>query len=348
MHNYCGSIHIHSNYSDGTGSIPEIAGEANAAGLDFIIITDHQNREGAYEEGNYGKTSVIVGTELNKNRNHYLALGTKSDIEDYDDTPQKTIDEVNRQGGFGFLAHPLEKGSPLVTEGAAFPWTDWSVENFTGIELWNYCSQWRDKALSKQKILYWYLFDRNGPVKEGPPPECKEIWDRLTQKKKVVAIGGTDAHAVHVRLGFFTAVIFPYYDLFRTVNTHIVLHEKLSSDFNMAKEQIFKALREGRCFISFDRYKKSNVFYFGAFNENQEVPMGSETEFSEGISLKITAPSKRSIIRIIKNGKTVCEKNEQHLIYKVPEKGTFRAEVYYKPKWGRPLPWIFSNPVYIK
>ena len=41
MYNYSGNIHIHSSYSDGTGTIEEIANEANRAGLDFVIITDH-------------------------------------------------------------------------------------------------------------------------------------------------------------------------------------------------------------------------------------------------------------------------------------------------------------------
>ena len=36
-----GAFHLHSTYSDGTGTIPEIVRDAKKAGLDWIIITDH-------------------------------------------------------------------------------------------------------------------------------------------------------------------------------------------------------------------------------------------------------------------------------------------------------------------
>ncbi len=38
---YKGAIHIHSRYSDGSGSLQEIVKSANLAGLDYLIITDH-------------------------------------------------------------------------------------------------------------------------------------------------------------------------------------------------------------------------------------------------------------------------------------------------------------------
>ena len=41
MFTYAGNIHIHSSYSDGSGSIEEIAKAAAKAGLDYIVITDH-------------------------------------------------------------------------------------------------------------------------------------------------------------------------------------------------------------------------------------------------------------------------------------------------------------------
>ncbi|MFY9114958.1 MAG: CehA/McbA family metallohydrolase [Dethiobacteria bacterium] len=348
MYNYSGNIHIHSSYSDGTGTIEEIANEANRAGLDFVIITDHLTRGGAADERRYGRLMVIVGVELHKEANHLLALGAHEPIDDFTDTPQRSIDAVNQQGGFSFLAHPVETGSPLVTDGAAFPWTDWSVENYTGIELWNYCSQWKAEALSIPKILYWYLFDRDGPVKKGPPHEGIRRWDELTRERKVVAIGGTDAHAINHRLGFIKVIIFPYVDLFRTINTYVMLEEELSANFEKARGQIFDALQEGRCYISLDRYGQSRDFYFGAFNAEKKVHMGSELEFGEGTSLMIKAPGRRPLIKIIKNGKPVCEKTDNNLILKVLERGTFRVEVYHRPKWGRPRPWIYSNPIYIK
>lgn len=348
MHNYAGNIHIHSTYSDGTGSIEEIAAAANAANLDFVIITDHLTRDGAHEEGKYGRTHVIVGVELNQQANHYLAMDTTALIEDYSPEPQKTIDEVNRQGGFGFLAHPFEKGSHLVTEGAAYPWIDWTVSGFTGIELWNYSSQWKGKATSRWKIFLWYFGDRDAPVKTGPPRQCLKLWDAYTREKPVVGIGGTDAHAIKFRVGFYTMEIFPYRDLFHTINTYICLPEKLHKEVPVARKQIMEALKKGNCYICFDRYRGGYNFYFGAFNGSEEIPMGEKTKLKDKLRLQVKAPQRRSYIRLIRNGELICECKSQHLDYKVSTPGTYRAEVYFCPLFGRRRPWIYSNPVYIE
>ena len=74
-----GAIHIHSNFSDGTKSIPEIADIAGEVGLDFIMISDHMTLEALQQglEGFYGDTAVLIGYEINDpdDKNHYLAFG---------------------------------------------------------------------------------------------------------------------------------------------------------------------------------------------------------------------------------------------------------------------------------
>jgi len=348
MYTYAGNIHIHSTYSDGTGTIPEIAVAAREAGLDYIIITDHQDVRPLQEEGNYQGVMVVTGIELNSRANHYLALGIEEDVGDYSHNPQETIDQVNRQGGFGFLAHPFEKGSPYITKGSACPWNDFSVKDFTGIEIWNYSSQWKSKSQSLLKMLYWYFFCRDGPILSGPPPDCLQWWDRLTKERPVVAIGGTDAHQIYYRMGPVNTVIFPYRYLFSTINTYLLLEDKLHKNFVKARHQILQSLRKGQCYLSMDRVYSGHHFYFGAFNQNSEVPMGSSLKFDEQTFLRIASPHRRSLIRVIKNGKLVEEKSGPQLLFRVLKPGTFRVEIHFKPLLGKSRPWIYSNPVYIQ
>lgn len=80
MFEYSGSLHIHSKFSDGSGTVEEIAKYATESDLDFIILTDHNTlkaKDKGYEKW-YKQTMLIVGYEVNdmKNRNHYLVLGT--------------------------------------------------------------------------------------------------------------------------------------------------------------------------------------------------------------------------------------------------------------------------------
>jgi len=348
MYTYGGNIHVHSVYSDGTGTVPEIAEEAQKKDIRFVIITDHQDIKALEEEGMYGRVLVIAGTELHREANHYLALDIKERVEENSADPQEAIDNVNRQGGFGFLAHPFEKGSPYITEGSAFPWNRLQVKGYCGIELWNFCSQWKSKSDSRLKMLYWYFLNRDGPVKSGAPPECLRFWDYENQKRRVVAIGGTDAHAVNYRLCLFKTVIFPYAYLFGTINTYVLLKEKLSKEARTARRQVVDALREGRCYISLDSIKPGNGFYFGAYNQNTEVCMGSYLDFDDATYLRINSPRSRSVIRIIKNGSLVQESRGKSLLFRVLKPGTFRVELYHRPLVGKAKPWIYSNPVYIK
>ena len=103
---YRGAIHIHTLKSDGCGDIESITKAAKKAGLSWIIITDHNYYDN--EEGIYNGVYVIKGEEISpKKENHYLALGINNQIE-LNDNPQTYIDEVRKQNGFGFAAHPDE------------------------------------------------------------------------------------------------------------------------------------------------------------------------------------------------------------------------------------------------
>ena len=74
IYKYIGAIHIHSNHSDGTGDVNLITKAAKSAGLDWIIITDHNNFD--IEEGIFNGIYVIKGEELSPadNHNHYLDI----------------------------------------------------------------------------------------------------------------------------------------------------------------------------------------------------------------------------------------------------------------------------------
>lgn len=137
MHEYVGAVHIHSEYSDGSGKIPDIARYASEVGLDFIMMTDHHTlkpkRDGA--EGWYDDVMVLIGYEINdkQNFNHYLAfnvnrtVGVRSCAREY-------VQRVKERGGIGFIAHPDEKRQG-IRDHPAYPWTAWDSQEFTGIDL---------------------------------------------------------------------------------------------------------------------------------------------------------------------------------------------------------------------
>ncbi len=83
------------------------------------MLTDHDHlraRDEGWEKW-HKNTLLIVGQEISPRFNHYLAFNTASAIFYPKDAqnipPQKYIDKVNAQGGFGLIAHPDHGGAPM-------------------------------------------------------------------------------------------------------------------------------------------------------------------------------------------------------------------------------------------
>ena len=54
---------------------------------------------------------------------------------------------------------------------AGLTWEDWQVKDFTGIEVWNWGSQWRDAIKNKPMALYFAYLKQEAPI-TGPYPEA--------------------------------------------------------------------------------------------------------------------------------------------------------------------------------
>jgi hypothetical protein len=346
MFEYVGALHIHSVFSDGSGEVKEIAAFADEAGLDFIILTDHNTIRALKEnyEGWYGKTLLLVGCEINdkENKNHLLALNIKEAFSTR--YPAKEyVKKVKDAGGLGFLAHPHEKRN-FMKEHPPYPWTEWDTDDFTGIEIWNHMSQWMEGLTEQNKYNYFIH-----PLKSvtNPPQESLDVWDEISQKRRVVGIGGIDAHAHKINLlGFFEVEVFPYKVLFKSVRTHVLTDFEIKSSpdktgLEEAKNEIYKSLELGRCFVSNYYQGDAAGFRFFAEYEKDIFQMGDSIALKNEIKLKAVLPCSGKI-KFLRNGGNVgiFEGNSAELIVK--EKGAYRVEVYINE-----YPWIFSNHIRI-
>ncbi len=344
MYEYLGSIHMHSTFSDGTGDVPDIAKFADEVGLDFIMLTDH-NTLRALDEGFekwYGNTLLLVGVEINdkENKNHYLAFGINEAFTTR--TPAlKYVAKVKEEGGIGFLAHPHEKRTHK--EHPAYPWTEWNTEDFTGIEIWNHMSEWVENLTEDNK---YRSFLHPLRTVTAPPKETLKVWDELNIKRKVVGIGGIDAHAHKYNLvGFLEVEIFPYKVLFKSIRTHILVDEpikkgKSQKDIDTAKWQVYNALRNARCFFANDYVAESKGFRFFAEHGGKKYQMGDTVPDSKNIKLKVFLPASEAEIKLIRNGHLIEHTKGIDAEFVIGKKGVYRVEVYKDNR-----AWIFSNHI---
>jgi hypothetical protein len=327
-----GAIHVHSAYSDGTGTIAEIAGAANAAGIDFCIVTDHDTTEAAErgERGRMGDVLIVVGAEVSPlGRGHCLALGA-DDIAGYRWMPERCfLHKLRRDGAETYIAHPEGRVKP--TFGIKLrKWHSWQEERFTGIEIWSYMHDWVEN-LTYTRLPYYYLHPERAI--DGPDEHVLGLWDRLNMHRRVVGLGALDAHAVKLFFGLFVA--FPYEMLFGTVLTHALV-----DDWGRSAEEdeleLRRALMCGRAFISYGVAGKADGFIFGS---GDGVLMGDRAPLDGPRKLLVDVPGEGDI-SIIHNGRRVRSEKGRSLTFTASEPGVYRAEV-----WRGGEPWIFSNPI---
>ncbi len=346
MFEYVGSIHIHSIFSDGSGEVKDIADAACEVGLDYILLTDHNTLRALKEgyEGWYNNTLLLVGTEINdkENKNHYLAFGiqevfsTRMPAKEY-------VKKVAEAGGVGFLAHPFEKRSSME-EHPPYPWTEWQIDNFTGIEIWNHMSEWMEGLTEENKYNY-FIHPLRSIV--GPTEETLAKWDELSLLRKVVGIGGVDAHAHKLNLlGFFEVEVFPYKVLFKSIRTHIITETKIPTEpelVDSAKQNLYGSLASGRCFVSNYYYGDAKGFRFFAEDNKRTYQMGDTVLLDEKVKFRVLLPNDSCLIKLIYNGIKIGEVENIDAEFVVYEPGVYRIEVFRENK-----AWIFSNHIRIE
>lgn len=332
---YCSAIHIHSTYSDGTGEVPEIVDAARAAGLDVIVLTDHNTLQPRADgwEGWHDDLLLVVGEEVSGRHGHCLALGT-SDQVNHRQPPGGIVKEIVNQQGLAFLAHPHGVYRPLLKT-RDHSWKDWSVNSYTGLELWSYMFDW----VSEFKY-YRFFRHYNNPRAHirGPFSETVRTWDRLCQKTQVVCIGGVDAHARRYPLLPF--VVFPYKDLFRTVRTRLLLPEPLSGSASEDIPRILRALREGHCFISYDGLRNGEGARFAS--ADGALLMGDASTFNGPVELHVRLPAEADIT-VVRDGAALLNFRGATCAFSADAPGVYRVQASLAGK-----PWIYTNPIYLR
>lgn len=346
------AIHIHTHYSDGNASHHELAKIALKAGLDGIITTDHNiwldGLDGYYGEGKQ-KVMLLVGEEihdrtLNSPGSHLLAINTRKELSPFGDNPQRLIDQIQYNGGLSFIAHPFEDSLDAFNQ-SEFSWKNWNVQNFTGIELWNQLSEFKSVTTGRYSALLNVLFPKRMSV--GPLVRTLALWDDLiaSQKRKIVAIGGVDAHHLMHKLGPFTIHIYPYFFHFRSVTTHIINPNPLSGIFPDDRNMVMKSLSQGHCFVAYDLPAPTEGFKFMVNNDEGQYMMGDDVNVSRGLTFQIRMP-RRTLCHLLKDGKIVKEWQDREVCTHITtEPGVYRVEAFI-PYKGKLRGWIFSNPIY--
>ncbi len=343
-----GAYHIHSNRSDGAGTLDDIAEAASRAGLDFVIVTDHGDGTRPPEPPSYRHGVLCIdGVELNTNEGHYVALGLSATPYPLAGSAESVVEDVARLGGFGVVAHP-------DSARASLQWRAWDVP-FDGLEWLNGDSEWRDEplpTLGRALLTYWVRPAATLATLLGRRQALVAQWDRLTSSRRVPVLAGADAHAW---LGSrqdsdpsTTGWYLPmpgYRSSFAAFSNHVVVDRPLSGNPSEDGERLLTAIRQGSVFTVIDGLAGPGALAFTGMSGGQTSSLGGDLALTERTILRarVAAPPGASMT-LVKNGATLQQTTEPELSVDVTSPGAYHVEVLLP---GHSLPWILSNPIYV-
>ena len=186
-----GAYHVHTTRSDGSGTPEEVAAAAAAAGLQFVILTDHGDGTRAPDPPRYVDGVLLIdGVEISTDAGHYVAIGMRQTPFPLGGEARGVAEDVMRFGGLRFIAHPDSPRPSLA-------WQDRSVRA-DGFEWLNADSIWRG-ANSSQLLsrLALYPFNRAGALTglASYPTHLLERYDTPAAATGRLALAAVDAHA---------------------------------------------------------------------------------------------------------------------------------------------------------
>lgn len=347
------NLHIHTQFSDGSETHKNIAEIGLQAGLDVLVITDHNvlvRGIDPYHEKEGKRLLLLIGQEVHDptripQKSHLLVFGGDRDLATFGSDPQKVIDKARQSGALTFIAHPNERDLPAFHQ-TDITWEDWQVEGYTGIELWNGFSEMKEVVHNLLDGLYYSIFPQQ--IATAPPKATLSKWDELLNAgNRIVAIGGSDAHAMTFRRGPLIRKVLPYDYHFRAINTHLLVPNPLSGDAPGDRKMVLQAFENGNAFVAYDLPASTRGFRFVAEGKEKTAWMGDQIELGAGLTLKIRLPLRTRCV-LLKDGKRFKAWADKDIMTQfIDSPGIYRVESYieYLGKWRG---WIYSNPIYVR
>jgi hypothetical protein len=342
MHDLSCVVHLHSTHSDGTGTVPEIARAGRRARADVVLLTDHDTlaarRNG--EEGWYGDVLLLAGDEVSpRGGGHYLAFGIDTEIRHRGMDACAIARAVRDAGGFGFAAHPWSEGSVRFKR-PGMPFDGLDCDALHGVELWNMANDAGEQLESIPAALRFLAMPAR--VLDHPPERNMRSWDELCRSRRVVAIGGLDAHQYGKRIGPFVPVrVMAYHRSFRLIRTHVLCEHAPSRELQHDRELVYEPLRAGRCYIAVEAVAPARGFRF----EAADVPMGGEAAAGRRmLHVRTPLPAR---LRLLRDGAELATADGTVLDAEVEDAGVYRVEARRRAR-GRERTWILSNPIYLR
>jgi hypothetical protein len=315
-HVVSGAFHVHTTASDGRADVDTVARAAAAAGLDFVMLADH-NIEPPAPDRRHGVV-LVPGVELSTSVGHLLAVGATR-LPSWRRRLETPVDSARFAGGVAILGHPVNR---------KHPWTgdDWNEAD--GMEVLSGDSLFRD-ALARP-------FSRMLPALVAMPVS-REIGLLSLIHRPDAAFEAWDAHPGLIGVCAHDAHGYEGYEApFSVMQLRLRVPAPLPEDPAEAVAVLVAALGSGEVWCSLGGLLDPAGFRFGLDEAGGIEARLAYVEWPERV---------RPAVVIHRDGVRVAEGSHEARVAPAPP-GIYRAEVHLDVPWTwgrRTFPWIFTS-----
>jgi hypothetical protein len=330
---YAGAIHIHTDRSDGGGSLAEIVSAAKESGIDFLVLTDHNTR-GYAEQGAEGWNDgvlVLCGEEITTPEAHLLAFETRQTI-GASNGLKGALEDLREQCGIAVSIH--HQLPSLGPEATVVP-EPLPLDQADLIEIWSFTDEFFARVQARYLVP---ASARPDKLISGPPRALLQRWDRQLRSRRLPMIGGLNVHGKKQPLSDWK-VMLPYKSAFAGLVTCILCHD-LPTAATRARDIVWSALREGRSFAvnrSVAPEKGFSFVFQGSDGRTRQ--MGEEVPWDPRGRFYVTVSQDAEVVFRF-NGQPYFWVTTREASFPVARPGTYRVEVFLNRRL-----WILSNPI---
>jgi len=375
LQSFQGALHAHTYWShDSRAVLEEILPAAKAANVEFIFFSDHKRDNlDTFPRSYHGMYEGIL-FEAGTESNNLMVTPLRETVLDWNLGQDEIIRQVVAEGGMVLYVH------------SEVP-HDWGNPHYQGMEIYNIHTDFKDEGIkligfllnssvNARKYRHWAyreIFDEQ--------TEIHALWDSLNQHRKIIGYGAPDVHnnqsirarylddgqvewvgsnakTISIRqpgwiekvlLGeadeagwVYKAELDTYFHSLHYVQTHIFAD---SLDSRSLKGHLV----QGHAFVSFENLLEAKGFEYVAYGKNGEIIgiMGDEISLQEAPQLKAVSPYPVQY-ELIKDGTLLIKTESKYSFDYTPTlPGNYRitARIPFNGEW---VPWIYTNPIYIK
>ncbi|WP_338865318.1 CehA/McbA family metallohydrolase [Myxococcus stipitatus] len=328
-----GAFHVHSTRSDGRGSPLAVARAAKAAGLDFVVLTDHNDFTPPAPTWVDG-VLLVPGVEISTSAGHLVAFGMERPLAGMQRwmPAGDAVRAVHEAGGMTVLAHPVQRHNP---------WTDeQTAREAKGFELYSADTFFRHAMSHPMSRLlpavgaYFAKPEHGVMVLVAPEPGPGERFMELSSAESKLAFCAHDAHGLP-----------SYESVFNSLATYLPPAQAplpLPADAKAAALVVTNALRGGSAVCAFRALGEPEGFALeGMDAERREAHVGEVLK----VRLPGIADAEKVRVQVWGAGRLGPDGTSVELT----GEGVARVEVwvqgpgrFFGSEWR---PWIVPSPV---